>query len=582
MFIIYPNSDFKTIFDSIILLLIIINLLLIPFKIGFLYYFLYNGSIVFRLVDYISDLFYILDIVFSFNTAFYNNNNNLIKNKKKIAIHYCFNTFGFLIDIVSALPISTLLNYYYNFIIFNRYVSNNLNNTYNTYNLYKLQDLDIQRMLILLIVLRLIKTTKIKNLNLYYIKKYLFIREIKRYIYWKISYKSIYKFNLMLIFINFVVKFFICLHIMSCFIVYLSYYDTKNNWIKKNNINNKDNNVLYTINSYNFDYIIDVYLMSIYFHLVTILTVGYGDLNSANIYEYSYFSIFMFLGIGIYSLAISFLSKFEIDDESKKNYNYNFNYLQHINRNYNLSSIIYNQALRQLNCIYKINKSTYINDMLDYLPNNLKKELVLNINKDLVNYFNMPNKSKSSTNTNNINLHYYNFNLDNKFFKFFKNDKDFVTKILLLLKLNVICKNEVLVKENQILEETYLIVDGSLSLKINYKSIDIYITSIAKKEHFGIYYMLLGKPCPVNIKAKTQNVELYILKHYDFKNLIVDQPNIFNPLYEVCSINAVRLNNQIILKKKQINSYISNNKFYDTNNKILFKSKNISITKKNK
>ena len=66
MKIIGENSNLRTRWDFLILLLIIITVLLIPYQFAFQHKITFTGS----LLVYLIDLFFIIDIILNFNTSY--------------------------------------------------------------------------------------------------------------------------------------------------------------------------------------------------------------------------------------------------------------------------------------------------------------------------------------------------------------------------------------------------------------------------------------------------------------------------------------------------------------------------------
>ncbi len=77
------------------------------FVISFRVAFIESDSIFFIIFEYIIDFLFFLDLIFSFFTAYYDKEDNLIQNRSKIAWHYLHT--WFLIDLISILPFGLLL-----------------------------------------------------------------------------------------------------------------------------------------------------------------------------------------------------------------------------------------------------------------------------------------------------------------------------------------------------------------------------------------------------------------------------------------------------------------------------------------
>jgi len=102
-----------------------------------------------------------------------------------------------------------------------------------------------------------------------------------------------------------------------------------------------------------------------------------------------------------------------------------------------------------------------------------------------------------------------------KFFKNLSNKKEFISKVIQVLKPAMGYKNEILISENQMIEETIFIKQGVMSLEINYRDINLSVLCIRKNEHFGDSLMMLHKPSPVSARVKSKYTEVYLLRKFD-------------------------------------------------------------------
>ena len=86
-----------------------------------------------------------------------------------------------------------------------------------------------------------------------------------------------------------------------------------------------------------------IYLASLYFHFVTIFTVGYGDITAANMTEKVYVSALMILGISCYFFIISALSYlFSKQDANTIRCKLYMDHLFEMSYDYNMSNQLYN------------------------------------------------------------------------------------------------------------------------------------------------------------------------------------------------------------------------------------------------
>ncbi|KFO52723.1 Potassium voltage-gated channel subfamily H member 7, partial [Corvus brachyrhynchos] len=97
-FTILHYSPFKAVWDWLILLLVIYTAIFTPYSAAFLL----NGS-----EDLIVDIMFIIDILINFRTTYVNQNEEVVSDPAKIAIHYFKG--WFLIDMVAAIPFDLLI-----------------------------------------------------------------------------------------------------------------------------------------------------------------------------------------------------------------------------------------------------------------------------------------------------------------------------------------------------------------------------------------------------------------------------------------------------------------------------------------
>lgn len=114
-FTILHYSPFKAVWDWLILLLVIYTAILTPYSAAFLL----NDQEEQRrrecgyscnplnLVDLIVDIMFIIDILINFRTTYVNQNEEVVSDPAKIAIHYFKG--WFLIDMVAAIPFDLLI-----------------------------------------------------------------------------------------------------------------------------------------------------------------------------------------------------------------------------------------------------------------------------------------------------------------------------------------------------------------------------------------------------------------------------------------------------------------------------------------
>ena len=112
-------------------------------------------------------------------------------------------------------------------------------------------------------------------------------------------------------------------------------------------------------------------MVSFYWTITTITTVGYGDITAQNFPERVFCSIMMVLGVISFSLTTGSLTSIIYSSDNKKMiYVEKMEKLNLIQRRYNLPPDIYNQMKQSIG--YQIEKSNNdIDDFLDQLPHKL-------------------------------------------------------------------------------------------------------------------------------------------------------------------------------------------------------------------
>ena len=170
-------------------------------------------------------------------------------------------------------------------------------------------------------------------------------------------------------------------------------------------------------------------------------TVGYGDISSDSLVEIIFRIILLAVGIVCYSWIISSISN-GINKQSYASLNYSneCNVLENIRReNAELTFELYNEIMKHLE--YKnFHQQIYDKNLLiDSLPDSLKNNLIFSMYKMEIQKF--------------------------AFFKGISNT-NFLSKILYNFSPKICKKNEILLKENEIIDEIYFVREGRLTLEI--------------------------------------------------------------------------------------------------------------------
>jgi hypothetical protein len=435
-FIIHQDHRFRKIWDFVLFLIILYTILVSPIHLSF-----YPDISILQINEILFEFVFLLELIFMFITTYKDEEETLIMNKRSIFERYFFSWFFY--DLICAIPFDTISIFYNeNYYL---YISNDKNIHLNLFFFKWLK------------IFRFAKLFKTQTTGRF-LKKVVFINE--------------YKLNRMVIFS---LIFFILSHLVSCFFVFLGLRcSVTENWIQDSNLQNSG--------------YFEIYLASLYYILVTIYSVGYGDITPVNMLEKMCVIVIMFSGSMLYSFALSSLSTlFSISNDKYTNYKIKKRVLNNITQEYMININLYKKLRQSIKHEYKNNeKERYL--FLASLPANLRNDL-----------------SKMMFEST-INQH-----------KFFLNQPhDFSYYVLPLLNIRRINRGDILISVGEIIEEMYLVVEGVLGLHMGsmYDSLDL--CNIRKNEYFGDLFLQLNQQSPYEIKCKSEYCDILVLKKSNF------------------------------------------------------------------
>ena len=589
-FFINPNSKFCILFDSLIFCLTLTYSITIPYYLAKNVKISKNENIsFFNVLNYVSEIFNLFDIILSFFKAFYNFDEQLIKNSKLIAHNYIDS--WFLTDLIESIPFYGIL-----IVHESKYEINN-------------------KFYYLSLCIKMIKLYKIFQYNQAYKKicNYLqnsnFFAEKKELI-----------IKIFMVLLSF--------HFGACIFIFFG-KNSYPNWIIHLNLN---------LNDFN-----EIYISAIYSLMTTITTVGYGDVTSYSFPEKILQIILLIFGIISYSWIVSSVSNYInkinnylVDLEEKKEILDEIK-LQHPN----LPTHLYNEILRYLkykNHIEKNNK----NIIFDCLPISLKNVFIYEMYKPIITKFsffkNFDNidfivkvilafrpviamKNDILINSEDIieeiifvkkgililqlpinyenpkeNISIYsNINL-------FKSDNNSTDKTSFenspnnFIKLNEDSKNLTLGKlktyENIVSFNKSSFHNDSLNNKKTLKSYYttknikyIKIVNIRENEHFGDVLMFTEQRSPLRLKVLSKKAELFLLKKVDAVKISTDYRNIWRRINKrsVYNFEQMKKSIQKIIEISSLNfRAIKQNNMNISYNSTLTNKSSIISTKKMK
>ena len=506
-----PNSIYLYILDTIIFTFSLTILFYLPIYLARNLFFCKNLKNINTIIFFTIDFFYVIDLIVNFYRSYYNFDEILITDKNKIFINYIKT--WFLLDFICSIPIYVLLRHFESVCIEdNIYYDDKLNNNGKHSFYYNVNPHNIHY---LLMFIKAIKTFKV-------FKKNIAVEKILNIIYEQEFFNKWFEVIMYAFF------FFAFLNFSSCFFIFIG-RNTLESWIY---LDGKEES--------SFD---DIYLAAIYYLVVTVTTVGYGDLIGKSLNEIIFQIIMLIAGTCVYTWLISSVSTyFQKSNEKNIKYERKINVLEEIKlTNPKFSGELYLKILKLLYYRKFHEEETEKNIVLDSLPNSLKNCLIIEMYKTYINGF--------------------------VFFKDVEN-RDFIVQVISKLEPIIGFKNDVLVEEGESIDNIIFIKDGVLSLeiwidlnhpqtsiknylinngflkikgnklnhietpfpkeiedeedekkKVEYDTEDnikkLKVLNIRKNEHFGDVFMFLNKKCPLYVRVKSSKADLLLLKKLD-------------------------------------------------------------------
>ena len=310
-------------------------------------------------------------------------------------------------------------------------------------------------------------------------------------------------------------------------------------------------------------------VLSCYYVLTGLTTVGYGDYNAQNQNEKIFGITVMFLGVTIFSYVMS-----EFSDQINI-YNKTFG-----ERDQDSALNNYINSLKQLNPKQPID-SKLISDIKKHFKFFWKNNRMLSIDKNDKYLSSLPKDLKISL------VEYFFYDIFAKFnnFLLYRKYKNiyykFYYELSFLLLPRLFSKDEIIYKEGNEVEELYLIMDGVLSINYGkYKDIVHHKTNFFSGNYLGVYYCLYNVPAEYEC-ISVEESKVYGINKIEFLKLLKNYPEIEEHMREMQYNKYKSVKNQMDNGiRKELNEY--NNKILEIENKIEFKPKKMMDFNANK
>ena len=424
-----------------------------------------------------------IDIVLTFFSAYTDDEENLVKNHKKIIKKYLKS--WFIVDIISVLPISYIFN-----------ASGRFSGLTKISKLPKLY-----RLVKLTKLLRITKMSSKGNLN-----------KVTKFFMEKLKINA----NVERLFF-FVLTFLLMNHLCACFWYFMAKIEdfSPDSWVVR----------LGYIDSSN----IELYIISFYWTLTTVTTVGYGDITAGTTIERIYNLFIMSFGVLLYSFAIGSLSSIVSTlDQKSEEMNQKLQILSSIKKEFNLEQNIYDKVRKVIKYDLSRNQKDKM-VFLQELPNKLRIELSQIMHDKVIQ----------------------------NFYFFRDQPSDFFAYVAPLLKPVKFSQNDYLYKCQDMIDEMYFVAKGTVIFCLEKRYGEKEIREIKKNNNFGEIEMCLNEKLSFNIKIKSRNCELFVLKKNDFLRLSVNFKEFIESFLHKSLMKYLKFNEEKNKMMKEFDSLIN-------------------------
>ena len=437
-----PSNINYVFFEFILLILTIVCLIIIPIDLGFSIDFLNNMIPYFHyFVKRLALFLFFVDILLNFNTAYYEKG-ELIKKRSMIIKNYLKT--AFLRDILSL--------FYFFWGINSAYPYEN--------SFHKISG-----------VLFILRTRNVLRI-LSRIEEFLFLDE------------KIYNY---LLFFKLIFRIVLLSHFFACIWHFIG-INTRNSWIETMNLSS------HTSWEHR-------YLLSFYYIVVVMNTVGFGDITPKNSYEISFTIVFIYCACGLFAYTINSIGLIlqQINNkerELKRNMNTLNGYMRRKKIHLKLRTKIRN-FLEYVWHEDQVDNEEAANEIMKKLSRSLREELLLNANGVLLK---------------NFKIFHRNFS------------EESLRKMVYIMKEVKFIPGDIIYSQNEISEPClYIIKKGKVEFFIETtEKQKITVESLKKHQLFGELSFFSDKPRETTAKCTTFT-SLYAIKRQNFIEILKEK-----------------------------------------------------------
>jgi hypothetical protein len=437
------NSTFRVTWDFFIVILILVSCWLIPFQLAF-------RHMPYRLdtkIIYLIDLFFIIDILINFFTS-YRYEGTEITDIKKTTSHY-LGTF-FLIDLLANFPLDAF------------FLGND-----------DIQFLNVPVVLIL--------------------RAFRLLRVVRLFVIFSRWQQASWTNSGYLRILKFFVAVMLLIHWIGCAWFLLAFIDDfpHDCWVVTMGIKEADS--------------MTQYVRSLYWAIVTMTTVGYGDITPNRNIEYVFTMLVMLLGASMYAFIIgNIASLFSSIDSARASFWNRIEALNQYLRSRQVPSVVNKQVRNYYEYLWARHRGVREDALFDDLPVSFRLDILQHLTRDLLEK--VPLFKYCSATLKNV--------------------------LLMALKPQTYPPDGYIVREGEVGEEIYFIGEGIAEITSD-EGKNIHGT-LEGGDYFGDLSFILGEKRTASVRALTY-CEVFVLTRNVFDRIKNEYPELKNVLKEMSS-----------------------------------------------
>lgn len=457
--IILPNSNARFTWDVVIVFLMVYTIIYLPYKIGF------GTDSTWDIVELVVDVFFLADVAVSFFLAVENEDGSLCVDRREIACRYLRS--WFFVDIVAAFPFSLL-------------------------GFSNVSDV----------------THGVKTIKLLRMVKILRLYRIQKLYNWVIHHPAVHKPTLKLTW--FMLLLFMFSYISGCLWHFCGEIEeTDDSWIDRA----FGTGIRERSSSYKL-------LVSMYWSLTTLTTVGYGDISAQTSPEIIFSLVIMLCGASLFSfITASAIQMLKRTDNLKIQLKADIETLVEFARRKGLSAQIVNTAVMNLQDRYlsKTGDTAEIEPVLEKLSPQLHRMINRIVHADLL--------QRSS------------------FFKQFSNHPHFIDELLTVAKQGLVYPGEFVVNQGGSCNEFYIMQTGKVSYVFT-QTAEIKIEPLGDWEIFGHEFILVASHAFCNVLC-VKETHFLTIDRKSFLQILSRFPDRFHDIHKMATDRLASIRQQV-------------------------------------